>query len=149
MSAAAITAIVAGGLLQAYGQLKAAEAESTADKANAQVARDNATLTLQQSAANERALRVQGAKALGDIRAGYGANGVTMTGSALQVIKSSASNVEMDALTVRHEGELKAMGLRNEAKLDEYRADMADFTGKLGAASSLLSAGGSAAMGKG
>ena len=135
----------AGGLLGAYGQMQAGEAEAQAAEMNAQIAEQNSLLAVEQAKENERRLRVQGRKVLGDISSGYGASGVTAEGSALEVLKSSAANIELDALNVRHEGAVKASMFRNEAKLSRYSGQAARTTGQTMAAATLLQAGGNMA----
>lgn len=138
MAAAALMLLAAGGALQAYGQYQAGEAENRAAQLNAQVAGQNAALAIQQAAQDERALRVQGRKFLGDMRASYGASGVTMEGSPLEVMKESAAAIELDALNIKYEGETRALGFRNDARLERYRGEYAAAAGRLGAAATLL-----------
>jgi hypothetical protein len=86
----------------------------------------NSALALSQAKEDERRLRVQNQMQLGDMRAEYGASGVTTDGSPLEVMKQSARNAELDALTVRHAGALKAWGYINQAKMDQFDASASD-----------------------
>lgn len=135
----------AGGLMGAAGAIQQGQAESVAAEMNAQQAERNATMALARSAEQERRARIEGTKVLGDMRAGYGASGVTLEGSPLDVLQESAQTAELDALNIRYEGQAQAVGFRNEAKLERMRGASAKTRGYFSAASSLLSAGGAAA----
>lgn len=140
----ALTAILGvTGLISALGSLASASAQSNAAKYNAQLAGQNAVLATQTAAENERRQRVANTKALGQMRAGYAASGVTLDGSPSDVLDESASNAELDALSIRHGGAVAAMGYENTARLDRYRASSAMTGGYFGAAGDLLRAGGS------
>lgn len=128
-----------GGVISAFGAYLSGQAEERAQRMNAEIARDNADQAILKAQDDARRLRLNGAKVLGDMRAAYGASGVTMEGSPLEVMKQSAANVELDALNALYMGEEKARAFRNEARMSEYRGDFASTAGKFGAASSLLS----------
>lgn len=98
------------------------EAQAQASLYNAELGRQNAVLTRQKSAEEERRYRIQAASELGDIRARYGASGITLDGSAMDVLEESAANAELNALTVRHEGEIQALAYEQAATLDEFNA---------------------------
>lgn len=145
-----IAAIAAGAAAasSAVGAIYEGNAKAGAAEYNATVADQNAKLSSQQGAENERRTRVMGRKVLGSIRAGYGASGVTMEGSATDVYEESAATAELDALTARHSGEVKAYEYENEAKLERFRAQTSRVSGYLGGASSLISGAGKIAGGK-
>lgn len=134
-----------GGLLSAYGQLLEGYAEESAQNANAQIAEENAQLSLEKAVEDERRLRVLGNKSLADIRTGYAASGITMEGSPLEVLRDSAANVERDALTIRHVGENTARAYRNEAELSRVSGRSARRLGEFGAAATTLTSGAKAA----
>jgi hypothetical protein len=135
-------AVAAGAGMQAVGAIYEANAKAGAAEYSAKVNEQNATYAMQQGAEDERRARIMGRKVLGGMRAGFGASGITLEGSATDALEESASNAELDALTVRHGAELKAYGYQNEARLDRYRAKTARTGGYFGAASSIISAGG-------
>jgi hypothetical protein len=139
---AALLAIAAGGLLQAYGNLQAGEAEGRAAEMNAQMADQNASLALERAVMDERKLRAHGMKQIGDIRAGYGASGVTATGSALDVLRESAGALELDAQNIKYQGEIDAMSFRNEARVARYRGEYARSSSQINAAAAILGAAG-------
>ena len=101
---------------------KGIDAQAQASAYNAALAQQNAALTYQQAAEAERRYRVQARKDLGEIRARYGASGVTLDGSAMDVLMESARNAELNALTIRHEGDVKALAFTNEAALHKFTA---------------------------
>lgn len=145
MAAAGAILMGGGGLLKSYGTLQEGYAAAGASDYNAQMAESNAVQAKLQAAEEERRQRVISRKALGDMRTGYAASGITMEGSALDVLTESAAAAEMDALTIRHSGEVKATAYKNEAALERYKAKYQRKAAQLGAASSLLSTGGSMA----
>lgn len=93
---------------------------------NAKMDLYNAQNALAESAEDERRFRIQTKQALGDIRAGYGASGVTLEGSPMEILRQSASNAELDALTIRHKGAIKAWAYENQVKLDQFEGYASD-----------------------
>lgn len=142
MSAAA--AMVGGGAVSAYGQLYQGEASAAAAEFNAQIAEQNAIDSIARAKEEERRHRVMARKQIGDMRASFGASGVAMEGSPLEVMQESAANAELDALSIRHEGEARATAFRNEARLARFGGQTARTAGQIGAVSSLLMAGANA-----
>lgn len=142
MAAAGAVLMGGGGILSSYGTLKEGYAAAAASDYNAALAEQNAVQAKYQAAEEERRQRVISRKALGDMRTSYAASGITMEGSALDVLTESAAAAELDALTIRHQGEVKATAYRNESALEKYKAKHQREAAKLGVASSLLSTGG-------
>ncbi len=136
---AALTA--AAGLATVISTMAQAQAQSRAATYNAQAAENSATYSRQIGAENERRQRVQNTKALGSIRAKYGASGITLDGSPSDVLAESAANAELEALMARHSGIVEAIGYGNSARLDRSRAGAARTGGYLGAAADLLKTG--------
>ncbi|TXG77625.1 hypothetical protein E6Q11_02530 [Candidatus Dojkabacteria bacterium] len=145
MAAAAIAMSAVGSAVQAFGQVSQGNAEFAAGQYNADMNQRAADQTRATAAEEERRLRIQSRKQLGDIRANYGASGVGLEGSALDVLEESASNAELDALTVRHAGETRARAFEAQANLERFRGRNARTAGYLGAATTLLKFGGGAA----
>lgn len=132
---------LAGTAMSAIGQLKQAGAQSAAGEYNAKIAEQQAGLARQQSVEEERKFRIQSQKQLGSMRAGYGASGVTLEGSPLDVLAESAKTAEFDALTIRQGGKVKEQQYMAEARL-QRKAGQSAFSGALiGAAGSLLAQG--------
>lgn len=125
---------MAGDAISAVGAINQGKADSMAGEYNAQSAEQNAAYSLQQAKENERRQRIVSKKFLGDIRASYGASGITTEGSALDVLEESAANAELDALTIRHEGQVKATGYLNEARYSRIAGENAKNASYLKAA---------------
>lgn len=137
-------ASVAGKALGAVGDIRQGNSNANLADYNAQVANQNAALILNQGAEQERRARLQASKVIGGMRAAYGASGVTADGSAADVIRSSAANAELNALTIRNGAQIKATALQNEASLDYYRASNDRVSGYLGASGDLIGGAGKA-----
>lgn len=138
MAAAPLIAMGVGSAFQAVGAFRQGEAEAMAGEYNAQVAEQNSEMSRIQGIEDERRQRIQGAKALGSTRAAYGASGVTLEGSPLDVLEESARNAEMDALTVRHQGEMRTAAYKQEAEMSRIRGATAKANSFWTGASSLL-----------
>lgn len=141
MSEAGTAAGAVGGLLGAYGQMQQADASEKAGKMNAAQDLQNAQASRAQGADEQRRLRIQTRKALGSIKAGYGASGISMEGSAMDVLMESSANAEMDVWTVGHNSEMQARQYENQAKMDLYKGTIGAGNSQMGAAAQLLKTG--------
>lgn len=102
-----------------FGTLIEGENKAISYEYNAKVARMNAEIARQQGIAAVEAQQRQAARAMGSMRAAYGASGVQMdSGSPVDVLVDSARNAELDRLTVQYNYALKAVGYESDAKLD-------------------------------
>jgi hypothetical protein len=133
----------------ALSAIGGAKAESNAAKFNAAMAERNAAIARDQGQAELIAQRRHGAKAIGGMRAAYGAAGVTLEGSPLDVLEESVSQTELERQNIGYNTELRAQGYQAEANLNRARASNAMAGGYLKAASSLLTGGGASAYGRG
>jgi len=140
LSAASILGLVGTGL-NAIGQIQAGQAQQDAANYNAQIARQNAVLARQQAEEEERRFRVTSRKELGAMRTGYGASGVTLEGSPMDILEDAAYIAEIDALTIRQGGRQKAMSYTNQARLDKLRGKTQKKQAYFGAASTALMGG--------
>jgi hypothetical protein len=137
--AAAPFLLIAGAAMSAIGALSAASAQKNAADYNADVAKRNALIARQQASANEAAQRRDASRALGKMRAGYGASGVVGSeGTPLDVLEDSVATAELDALNIRYSGELEAMGYQDEARLQKMRGKAAMREGYFKAGSAIL-----------
>lgn len=134
--------------MQALGAVQEGRAGRKAAERNAQIAERNATITRQQANADALAQQKEARKKLGAIRAGYGASGLTMEGSPLDILEESASNAELDRRTILYKGELRALGYEDEAALERMRGKQSETSGYLRAGTALLK-GGAAVAGSG
>lgn len=132
---------IAAAVVGAIGSISQAQAAKNAANYNAQLAERNAVIARQQAAANEDAQRRHANRVLGRMRSGYGASGVTSEGSPLDVLEDSVAEAELDALNIRYQGELGAMGYQSEAAMQRTAGKNAMRQGYFRAAGSLLGAG--------
>lgn len=101
--------------IQVGGEAEAAQFNANVDNQNENLAEQNATEA-------ERQQREQNYMNLSSIQANVGASGIGMTGSARAVLESSAAHGELDALTVRHNGLVQAMGFQNDTSLEQIKS---------------------------
>lgn len=139
---AGVAILAVGKTAELVGTLREGAANASAADYNADVAEQNAQLAEMQSAEEERRARIRSKKELGDIRANYGASGVQLEGSPLDVLESSAMNAELDALSIRHQGQIKSQLFRNEALLERYKARNLRTNTKFKSVAGLLGLGG-------
>lgn len=100
-----------------------------------QAAANNAAKYEKQAAAeNARRQSVDAQKQIGRARANYGASGVTMEGSPLDVLEESARTAELDRLTILQQGKVRAQKYKAQGK-------EALYGGITSAAGTLLGAG--------
>ena len=138
MAAAAAIIGLAGGIMGAKGTLDEGYAEADAMLYNADQKERNATIAGAQSVEDERKMRIYGRKALGGIRAAYGASGVTTDGSPMDVLQESAANAELDSMNVRYKGLVEEINLRNSALIDRKNAEDRRKGARLGAAAQVI-----------
>lgn len=141
--------MIVGTVMQVAGALQSASAAADSARYNASIADRNAGIARDQAAADEGAFRRDIARRQSAARAAYGASGVTMEGSPLDVLESSATNAEYDALNIRYKGELKALGYSGDAEVNRARAGMAETQGAVNAGAALFGGFGKAMSGGG
>lgn len=125
--------------LQIAGSLASADAQSSADKANAAIATQNATIANQQANAQEEQQRRKARQILGQQRAAIGESYGGLLGSGADLYQQSSTNAELDALNIRYEGVLKSRGYQQQAAFDRASASNALSAGYVGAGAALLS----------
>lgn len=134
-----ITALTAAAaVVSTVGAIQQANSASAADKYNAQVAQQNASIASTQAQSQLQQQQTDAYRKLGAIKAGYGASGVTSDGSALDVLGDSYTQSELDANTIIYNGKLKSLGYQNQAALDNSRASNDLTAGAFKASSALL-----------
>lgn len=146
-------ATVASATVAAAGAVQAGKAQAASYKSAAQAARYNtqaeilnANAAAGAASANELALRRQNDQRMGAMRA-QAAEAGGFTGTNLELLDQSATNMELDALNTRYRGQAQSAGLLSQANLDAYqaRADQLNAgqvtqAGYIGAASQALGA---------
>lgn len=151
------TALMIGStLIGATGQIQEGKAAAASSRYNAQVAEMNATLSdraakdaLERGKLEEQKSRRQTAGLIGEQTAAMAANGVDVTfGSPLDLIVDTATQGEVDALTIRkntyrEERDLRqqASNYRGQAGVDRASGASALSGGYLGAAGTVLGGG--------
>lgn len=141
MGAAAVPLVVGSTALNVLSARQEAKAASAASGYNATIAEQNATLAKQNAKIQEEEARLEARRNLGTAMARAAAGGGSIEGSVVDALASQAMYDELNALTVRHRGELEALGFTNTAKLDRANAKNAKTQGKINMASALLSGG--------
>lgn len=130
----------AGAAISAMGQLQSAQAAKRAGRTNRWLGERNAAIARDQTAAEITRQRREARRVQGATRAAYGASGVTMEGSPLDVLEDSASQAELDALTLQYRGELRARGYEEAGARAQLEGDQQARAGRMQAIGSLVSA---------
>ncbi len=120
------------------GALSSANAERKAQNFNAAVAERNATVARSSAAADAATQDREARRRIGAARAAYGAAGVQLEGSPLDVVEDSAAQAELDKMNILYKGELQAIGQTDTASLSRSRASSATTAGIFGAARGAL-----------
>lgn len=124
--------------LAALGQIGGGIAEKEAGEYNAAIKRRNAAVHRDMAAAEAVQQQRKARKVIGSMRAAYGASGVTVEGSPLEVLQESARAAERDRAMIIYRGELRAIGAEAQASLDEEMGQSAERAGYLSGAGELL-----------
>lgn len=147
VAALAIGTGLAGTAVSAYSQIAAGNYNASVANQNAknldQSARD--TIDRGETAAARSGVATQ--RLLGSQRAAAAASGIDAgSGSALDILVSTAGIGELDAQTIRNNAAREAWGLRSEAAAQRAQGRFAKSAGKFGAGSTLLTGLASAGM---
>lgn len=119
---------------------RAAEFNAATMEAEARIAR-------QQGAAREEAQRRRAREFLGTQRAAAGQAGVGLGGSIGDVLEQSATEAELDALNIRYESNLQALGMENQAAITRWQGKEAKRAARARAVATVIS--GAAQYGQG
>jgi len=144
MAASSSTAIAVSAAAAAVGvaaQISQAHQQEAAADADARMAKQNQAIATEQAAAREDAFRRQGAQQLGRQAAATAQTGVDVgSGSAIDVIRQSAVNTELDAQTIRYQGLMQGFGFQRQAGLAQAKSKAIAAAVPLGVASTILGA---------
>lgn len=138
MAAAIPYITAAAAVVSTVGAIQQASAASKADKYNAAIASQNAQIAGDQAQSALAQQQQDAVRKFGSIKAGYGASGVTSSGSPMDVLADSFTQSELDANTIIYNGKLRAAGYTNTASLDTASASNDMTAGYTKAASSAL-----------
>ena len=130
-----------GSIQEGQAAKAQADAQAKASEYNAAVTRIQADVARQQAGAREEQQRRGARQVMGRQRAAIAQSGVGFIGSALDIAEQSAAAAELDALTMRYEGELAARGLLAQAEGDLYGAKVQRAAGKQAQTAGYLQAG--------
>lgn len=136
-----VTLTIAAGVADAAGSVIEGIGAQRSANYNARLADQNAGIATMQAASEEARSRNDAARLAGEQVASYGASGVTLEGSPMTVMRESAVNAEMDALSIRYQGALKSRAYRAEADQQRFAGKQARVAGFIGGATKLLSGG--------
>lgn len=137
----ASVAMAAGTGLGMLGAVRQGNANANVAEYNASISEQNASIVEAQGAEQARRSLVNTHKLIGAQQAAYGASGVASDGSAMDVMRASAAQGELNALTLKNNAAIKANAYRNEANLDRYRGNNDKIAGYMNAASTGLMGG--------
>jgi len=148
--------------LEAYSQIRSGQQQNALSQYNAALGQQGAQVALDEAQYNsfieqeaagiaEFQTRKAGARLLGKQKVSYAKSGVVITsGSPLEVMAQTASDIEVDALTIRHAGKLrsnaakysgnvKAMSLLAGANVDAFTGSVLQDQSNMNAFTSLIS----------
>lgn len=126
------------GPIQAVGSIQQGNAAYKAGKYNRDVANRNAQTTQADAAAEGERVRAEARQTMGEAIASQGMSGFQIgTGSALDVLRESAINSELDVLTLRRKGQVAADSERASGNLAFMQGKSARTAGYISAASQL------------
>lgn len=132
------TTQIAATAMQVVGSIQQGRAAQQSSNYNAAIAVRNEGIARDQAQADAAASSRAANSHMGAMRAAYGASGVTMDGSPLDVLESSATLAELDKQNILYKGELKAMGYHDEAMLENQRGKNAVNQSYMNAGSNLI-----------
>ena len=148
----AVASMIASTAMKAYGAIQQGntmsanyKAEAAAENYNATVNTQNAQQAGMLASSRELMQRENQAQQMGNIRAGLAETGGGEGGTNAGVLRQSATNMELDALTTRYQGILGARSYNAQAGLDIYQGKVAGVnasaarqSGYWGAAANLI-----------
>jgi hypothetical protein len=136
---AGVTAAVSAGV-GAYTSVQAAEAQAKASEYNAKVAENNATMAAQQGREEYTRAKLRSRRIIAAQRAQLAKSGLSISGSALDVLGDTAVQAELDALSAMYRTQVSANQEINESKLRRSEAANARGSKKWAITSSILGA---------
>lgn len=135
--------LAVGAVVKAVGTVQEANAASESHKYNAKMDIASAVAENQQASAREESIRRQAAQFKGEQRAAFAQSGTGAGGSAADIMEASAARAELDAMTTRYEGNLRAWGFKASAEQERFQAQAVKRAGRMQAIGGLLSSAGS------
>lgn len=130
-----------GAISQANAAAAQYEQQAQMNQYNATVARQNSEVALQQYNAREEQQRRQFGVFQGQATAAAAQSGAGLNGSNADVLKQNAILGELDALTIRYEGQQQSRGFLAQSDLEEYQARANRANAKTARTQGILNAG--------
>jgi len=128
----------AGMGLSAISSIAGGNQAAAADSANAQIEKQKAQAALATSEAQATQVQQQTNQKMGEIAADYGASGVEMKGSPLNVMMSNAIQGQLSKQLTLYQGSVNANYDQNQAQLDQNKAAQDQSSGWLKGGTTLL-----------
>lgn len=132
MSGMEIPLLIAATATSAIGAIKQGQNAKAAGDFNAKVASNRATSARQVAAENARREKRLGMKRQGELRA---------RGMSLDILEDSAMEEELNLLSVKHGGDVAAIGFNTTAQSERRRGETAQTAGYASAAGTVLAGG--------
>tara|TARA_S200000501_G_scaffold224852_1_gene210775 strand:+ start:565 stop:1044 length:480 start_codon:yes stop_codon:yes gene_type:complete len=139
----AVAMMAVGTAVSAYGQYQAGKAQKRAYDYNAQIQEQNARIAQEQADYEARRQESRTRKMLAAQRVAYAGSGFTSnTGTALDTLRQTMSEGEMDKMAILYGGSVEAVNQRAQASLSRMQGKAAYKAGMYNAAGTLLAGGG-------
>ena len=136
--------MVVGTAVTAYGQYQAGKAQKAAYDYNAQVEERNAQIAKDQAAYDAKQQEKKTRQIIAAQRVAYGAGGFTMAGTALDTLRQSATEGEMDRMAILYGGDVEAANRKSAATLARFQGKAAKTAGTYAALGTAIGGMGSA-----
>ena len=136
---------VLGGVLGYKGNQAAAKQAQATAEFNARVAENEAIILRRRKIDEEKNMRSQSARLIATAQVQTAKSGIQMSGSALQAMRDSYFNTEMDALKIQYAGDIEEAAKASEAALARATGRAKASAYKLASYQSLLAGGTQAA----
>lgn len=137
LAAAAVASIAAAGI-SAYGMYSQGQAQKKMAEYNAEVAANAAKSSQMQGQAEAERIRDRNARVAGAQRASFLSSGVTISGSASDVMYDSALEGELDAMMAIYRGDIGANQANSQAELSRMQGRAAQSASMYNATGTLL-----------
>lgn len=151
LSAGSAVVGAAGAIRQGNAEAASAEYNAQINERNAIVADQNRKISLEQARVDVEDKRRENRRNLSSIRAAYGASGLDLAGSPLDVLEDTAIEMELDASRIDYEGRMdnrqggmEANALREGATLSRMEGKSAKTASRYSAAGQFLGGAGRA-----
>lgn len=123
---------IVGSVVGAIGTVVSGMAQASAARYNAKVQERNAAAAIDQGSAEAEMERREALRRQGQIRASYGASGMALAGSALDVFEDQVAEDELAIRNIRYKATVRATGHNDQAALDRAEARNATTAALIG-----------------